>query len=278
MNTEKFIYQTLDPSFVPDELKNLSDLSECIQNFSQLPKIVLKDFLPSSDQEQELIKGIKDIYYWTERWLYCDLLHQNSLKSYLLSTSGKHFKTYKEVSKTVYQLCQEVYDYPAGWATKYFRSAAGLWLSCEYEKCLLGIENSGLTGKPIFVSKRQYQANMYKYWGKQGRAKSKEIIGVFEDPNKSEIYPDNKFGVPMELVSPFHMLILTVSYLAKGNSIENITFREGTYRNYQKAVKNHARYILKTTNLQGVYFAYGELINTQSTANLPGSGFLKPRK
>lgn len=275
MNTEKFIYQTLDPSFVPDSLKNLSDLSQCLKMFSDLPQIVLEDFILSSDNEKELIKGIKEIYYWTKCWLSCDLLDEHSHKSHLLSTNGKHFQTHAEVSKRMYELCKEVYKYPGGgWATKYFHSPAGLWLSCEYEKCLLGLENSGLIGTPLCVSKRQYQANMYEYWGKQERGESKEIIGLFEDPNKLEISPEQESGIPMKLVSPYHMLLLTVSYLAK----ENIQFREGTYRNYQKAVKSHARYVLKTRNLGGVYLANEELINTQSTANLTDCTFLKRRK
>lgn len=277
MNNNSYVYCTLDPSFVPASVKALSDLAECVKAFSELPNYVIavKQVLPGSDNEKELIERIREIYYWTERWLSCYLLDQPQIKPHLISSNGKHFQSHAELSVALYRLCEELYRYP-GRARDFFLSPAGLWLSCEYEGCLLGLENSGFIGVPLQTTKEKYKANITKYWGKQGRGDREEITGILGDPQKHEIYPGQKPGTSTEFVSPFYMLILTAIYLAK----VDLKFREGVYQDYRKAVKRHARAVRDNPNLHSVCLitASGDLINTQSTANLPGSRLGKRRK
>ncbi|MBW4503944.1 MAG: hypothetical protein KME57_31400 [Scytonema hyalinum WJT4-NPBG1] len=275
MSNNTYMYCTLDPNFVPDSIKAMSDLGECVKAFSDLPNRVLAEnqILPGSENEKELIEGIREIYYWTKLWLSCDLLNQDQIKSQLESTNGKYFKSHAKLSVALYRLCEEAYRYP-GWATDFFGSPAGLWFSCEYEKCLLGLENSGLIGVPLEVTKDKYKANMTKYWGKQGRGDRAETTGILGNPIKREIYPGQKSGTPTKFASPLYMLILTATYLAK----VDCKFREGVYRKYGSAVKCHAR-AAGNPNLHSVRLTpSGDLINTQSTANLPGSRLGKRKK
>ncbi len=269
MSNNPYVYCTLDSSFVPDSIKALSDTGECVKAFSDLPNRVLANlqFLPGSKEEKELIEGIKEIYHLTEQWLLVDQ-HQIKLKPQLVSTDGKHFQSHAELSVALYRLCEEAYRYP-GWATEFFGSPAGLWVSCEYERCLLGFENSGLIGEPLLMSKREFAANMAEFWGKQSRGDREETTGRLRAPEKlREIYPEHKPNIPTKLVSPFYMLILTASYLARKDD----NFKQGIYQDYIKADKRHARAILNNPNLHGVWLTpSGNLDNTQSTANLPGS-------
>jgi hypothetical protein len=252
-----------------------------VKAFSDLPNHVLcvladRQFVPRSNEEKELIEGIREIYYWTEQWLSYYLLEQHQIKQQLVSTDGKHFQSHAELSVALYRLCQEAYRYPAGWATEFFGSPAGVWLSCEYERCLLGFENSGLIGKPLLISKREFEANMGEFWGKQSRGHREETTGRLRAPEKlREIYPEYKQGTPVKHVSPFYMLILTASYIANVNR----QFREGIYRDYWKAEKRHARAILKNPNIHRIWLTpSGDLDNTQSTANPPGSRLEKRKK
>ena len=277
MSNNPYVYCTLDSSFVPDSIKALSDPGECVKAFSDLPNRVLADlqFLPGSKEEKKLIEGIKEIYHLTEQWLLVDQ-HQIKLKPQLVSTDGKHFQSHAELSVALYRLSEEAYRYP-GWATEFFGSPAGLWVSCEYERCLLGFENSGLIGEPLLMSKREFAANMGEFWGKQSRGDQEETTGRLraDDKKLQEIYPEHISETPTKLVSPFYMLILTASYLAK----EDRKFREGIYRDYIKADKRHARAILKNPNLHGVWLTpSGNLDNTQSIANLPGSRGKRKKK
>jgi hypothetical protein len=264
-----YIYCTVDPTFVPPSVQALSDIGECVKAFSDLPNRVLADnyIVPGSENEKQLFEGIRQIYYWTERWLSYYLLDKHEIKPQLVSSDGKNFKSHAELSVALYRLCEEAYRYP-GWAKDFFRSPAGLWFSCEYERCLLGLENSGLIGVPLQVSKRKYEATITEYWGKQSRRDREEITGTFGDPQKREIYLGKQSGTRTKLASPFYMLILTATYLAK----VGLKFREGVYQDYCKAVKRHARAVLNNPNLHGVCLTSSEeLIDTQSNANLPGS-------
>ena len=296
MSNNPYVYCTLDSSFVPDSIKALSDTGECVKAFSDLPNRVLADlqFLPGSKEEKKLIEGIKEIYHLTEQWLLVDQ-HQIKLKPQLVSTDGKHFQSHAELSVALYRLCEEAYRYP-GWATEFFGSPAGLWVSCEYERCLLGFENSGLIGEPLLMSKREFAANMAEFWGKQSRGDSRfnnvpikfwtilldidclasilflpdqeETTGRLRSPEKlREIYPEYKPGTPVKYV--------TASYLAN----VNLEFREGIYQDYIKADKRHARAILNNPNLHQVWLTpSGDLTDTQSTANLPGPRLGKRKK
>jgi hypothetical protein len=262
---------------VPDSIKALSDLGECVKAFSDLPNRVLADqqFLPGSKEEKELIEGIREVYYWTEQWLSYYLLDQHQIKPQLGSTDGKHFQSHAKLCMARYRLCEEVYRYP-GWAKQFFCSPAGLWLTCEYELCQGGLENCGLIGGAVLVSKTEFAANMAQFWGKQSRGEKGETTGRLREPEKlREIYPGYKPGTPVEHVSPRHMLILTASYLAGVDS----KFRYGVYQDYWKAGKRHARAILNNKNLGRVCITpWGDLIDTQSTANLPGSRLEKRKK
>jgi hypothetical protein len=282
MSKNRYIYCTLDANFVPDNIKTITDLFECVNGFSNLPNLVLAKLqvFPGSDEEKQLIEGVKEIYSWTERWLSYYLLSsenkekQDQIKSQLLSTDGKHFQSYAEVSVALYRLCEEAHRYP-GWA-KQFDSPAALWFSCEYERCWLGLENSGLIGVPLPMSKREYAANTAKFWGKQGKGDIEETLGLFGNPEQRETYPKDKpeSGVATKLASPFYMLILTASYLAKVDT----KFREGAYRNWMKADKRHSRTILNDRHLHSVFLTgSGNLITTQSTVNMPGSRLEKRR-
>jgi len=277
VSNNRYTYCALDTNFVPESIRMLCGADECVKAFSDLPTRVLADlqFLPGSNEEKELIEGIREIYHLTEQWLLVDQ-HQIKLKRQLVSTDAKHFQSHAELSVALYRLCEEVYRYP-GWAKEFFGSPAGVWLSCEYEMCLLGFENSGLIGEPLLMSKREFAANMAEFWGKQSRGDREETTGRLQanDKNLQEIYPEHKPNTPTKLVSPFYMLILTASYLAK----EDRKFREGIYRDYIKADKRHARAILNNPNLHGVWLTpSGNLDNTQSTANLPGSRGKRKKK
>lgn len=276
MSNNSYVYCTLDSSFVPDSIKALSDLGECVKAFSDLPNRVLADlqFLPGSNEEKELIEGIREIYHLTEQWLLV-AQHQIKLKPQLVSTDAKHFQSHAELSVALYRLCEEAYRYP-GWAKEFFGSPAGVWLSCEYERCLLGFENSGLIGEPLLMSKREFAANMAEFWGKQSRGDREETTGRLQAPEKlREIYPKHIPETPSKLVSPFYMLILTASYLARKDN----NFKQGIYQDYKKADKRHARAILNNPNLHGVWLTpSGNLDNTQSTANLLGSRGKRKKK
>lgn len=276
MSNNSYVYCTLDSSFVPDSIKALSDLGECVKAFSDLPNRVLADlqFLPGSNEEKELIEGIREIYHLTEQWLLV-AQHQIKLKPQLVSTDAKHFQSHAELSVALYRLCEEAYRYP-GWAKEFFGSPAGVWLSCEYERCLLGFENSGLIGEPLLMSKREFAANMAEFWGKQSRGDREETTGRLPAPEKlREIYPKHIPETPSKLVSPFYMLILTASYLARKDN----NFKQGIYQDYKKADKRHARAILNNPNLHGVWLTpSGNLDNTQSTANLLGSRGKRKKK
>lgn len=280
------LYCTLDTSFVPESIRMLCDTDECVKAFSDLPNRVLADlqFLPGSNEEKELIEGSKEIYYLTEQWLLADQ-HQIKLKPQLVSTDAKHFQSHAELSVALYRWCEEAYRYP-GWARQFFGSPAGVWLSCEYERCLQGFKNSGLLkgfknsgliGEPLLMSKREFASNLAESWGKHERGDREETTGQLQvhDKNFQEIYLEHKPNTPTELVSPFHMLVLTASYLAKVDK----KFKEGAYRDYIKANKRHARAILNNPNLHAVWITpSGDLIDTQSTANLPGSRGKRKKK
>ncbi len=289
MSNNSYVYCTLDSSFVPDSIKALSRIGDCVKAISDLPNRVLTDlqFLPGSPEEEELIEGIKQIYYWKERWLSYYLLDQHQLKSHLLSTDGRHFKSHAELSVAYYRLCEEAHRHP-GW-TQQFESAAGLWFTCEYQMCREGLENSGLTGTPCLISKREHVSNKAKFWGKTGREDTQETTGLFGNPEKivgdpkelvanpqKPIYPGGyKPGMPVKTISPFEMLLFTAFCLAKVDT----KFRQKLYRDYQKTTKRHARAILNNKNLGGVCITpSGDLIDTQSTANLPGSRLRKRKK
>ena len=73
------------------------------------------------------------------------------------------------------------------------------------------------------------------------------------------------------------MLILTASYLANEDR-KDYKFRD-IYTDYIKADKRHARAILNNPNLHAVCITpSGDLIDTQSTANLPGSRGKRKKK
>lgn len=297
MSNNRYMYCTLDTNFVPESIRMLCDTDKCVKAFSDLPNRVLADlqFLPGIHEQKELIEGVRKIYHLTEQWLLVDQ-HQIKLQPQV-STDAKHFQSHAELSVALYRLCEEAYRYP-GWAKEFFGSPAGVWLSCEYERCLLGFENSGLIGEPLLMSKREFAANMAEFWGKQSRGDSRFnnvpikfwtilldvdcLAGILflpdqeettgrlraHDKNLQDIYLKHEPNTPTKLVPPFYMLILTASYLAK----EDRKFREGIYQDYIKADKRHARAILNNPNLHGVYITpTGDLIDTQSTANLPGS-------
>jgi len=276
VSNNRYMYCTLDTIFVPESIRMLCGADECVKAFSDLPNRVLADlqFLPGSNEEQELIEGITEIYHLTEQWLLVDQ-HQIKLKPQLISTDAKHFQSHAELSVALYRLCEEAYRYP-GWAKEFFGSPAGVWLSCEYERCLLGFENSGLIGEPLLMSKREFAANMAEFWGKQSRGDREETTGRLQAPEKlREIYPKHIPETPSKLVSPFYMLILTASYLARKDN----NFKQGIYQDYKKADKRHARAILNNPNLHGVWLTpSGNLDNTQSTANLPGSRGKRKKK
>lgn len=276
MNKNRYMYCTLDTSFVPESIRMLCGTDECVKAFSDLPNRVLTDlqFLPGSKEEKELIEGIRGIYHLTEQWLLVDQ-HQIKLKPQLVSIDAKHFQSHAELSVALYRLCEEAYRYP-GWAKEFFGSPAAVWLSCEYERCLLGFENSGLIGEPLLMSKREFAANMTEFWRKQSRGDREETTGRLQAPEKlQEIYPEHKSNTPTKLVSPFYMLVLTASYLARKDK----KFQAGIYQNYWKADKRHARTILKNPNIHRVWLTpSGDLDNTQSTANLPGSRLEKRKK
>ncbi len=280
MSNNRYIYCTLDTSFVPESIRMLCGTDECVKAFSDLPNHVLcvladRQVVPKSNEEKELIEGIREIYYWTEQWLSYYLLEQHQIKQQLVSTDGKHFQSHAELSVALYRLCEEAYRYP-GWAKEFFGSPAGVWLSCEYERCLLGFENSGLIGEPLLMSKREFAANMAEFWGKQSRGDREETTGRLQAPrNLREIYPKHIPETPSKLVSPFYMLILTASYLAR----KDYKFKQGIYRDYIKADKRHARAILNNPNIHRIWLTpSGDLDNTQSTANLPGSRLGKRKK
>jgi hypothetical protein len=127
------------------------------------------------------------------------------------------------------------------------------------------------------MSKGEFAANMAEFWGKQSRGDREETTGRLQahDKHLQEIYPGHKPNTLTKLVSPFYMLILTASYLAK----EDRKFREGIYQDYWKADKRHARAILNNPNLHRVWLTpSGDLTDTQSTANLPGPRLGKRKK
>lgn len=290
MNENRYTYYTLDTNFVPESIRMLSGTDECVKTFSDLPNRVLADlqFFPGIHEQKELIEGIKELYYLTEQWLLVDQ-HQIKLKSQLVSTDAKHFQSHAELSVALYRLCEEAYRYP-GWAKEFFGSPAGVWLSCKYERCLLGFENSGLLkgfknyrlliGEAPLMSKRKFASNLAEFWGKDERGDREETIGRLQvhDKNFQEIYAEHKPDIPTKLESPFHMLILRASYLAKEDR-KDVKFRQGIYRDYIKANKPHARAILNNPHLHGVCITpSGDLIDTQFTANLPGSRLGKRKK
>ena len=281
MTNNRYMYCTLDTSFVPESIRMLCDTDECVKAFSDLPNRVLADlqFLPGIHEQKELIEGVREIYHLTEQWLLVDQ-HQIKLKPQLESTDAKHFQSHAELSVALYRLCEEAYRYP-GWATEFFGSPAGVWLSCEYERCLLGFENSGLIGEgePLLMSKREFAANMGEFWGKQSRGDREETTGRLraDDKKLQEISPEHNPETPTKLVSPFYMLILTASYLANEDR-KDYKFRD-IYTDYIKADKRHARAILNNPNLHAVCITpAGDLIDTQSTANLPGSRGKRKKK
>lgn len=293
MSKNNKIYYTLDPNFVPDSIKALSDLTECVKVFSDLPNRVLTDiqWLPGSHEEKKIIEGIREIYYWTEQWLSYYLLDKHQIKPHLLCTNGKHYNSHAQLSVALYRLCVEAYRYP-GWARDFFCSPAGVWLSCEYESCLLGLENAGLIGKPLIVSKEQYKVTidlfwknregdyaceftpknrkeLEQYWEQQRQEREKRKIKLAND------FPEKQSEVIVKSAAPFYMLMLTAFYLAE----KDPKFREGIYQDWIRANKRHASNIKRNKNLHSIYLTpFGEPINTQSNANLPGSRPNRRRK
>jgi hypothetical protein len=129
------------------------------------------------------------------------------------------------------------------------------------------------------MSKREFAANMGEFWGKQSRGDREETTGRLraDDKKLQEISPEHNPETPTKLVSPFYMLILTASYLANEDR-KDYKFRD-IYTDYIKADKRHARAILNNPNLHAVCITpSGDLIDTQSTANLPGSRGKRKKK
>ncbi|XWK90043.1 MAG: hypothetical protein U7127_08350 [Phormidium sp.] len=292
MNNNSYIYYTLDSSFAPESIRTLTDLAECVKVFSDLPNRVLTDlqWLPGSPEEKKIVEGIREIYYWTEQWLSYYLFDQKQIKSHLLSTDGKHFQSHAQISVAQYQLCIEAYRYP-GWARDFFCSSAGVWLSCEYESCLLGLENAGLIGKPLIVSKEQYKVTIDQFWKNRDGDYTSEVVP--KNPKKqkqlwekqrqerekrkiklADGFSEKQSDVVVKSASPFYMLMLTAFYLAE----KDPKFRE-VYQDWIRANKRHASNIKRNKNLHSIFLtSFGEPIDTQSNANLPGSRLKKRRK
>ncbi len=147
-------------SCLPNSIDKLT-LADYISYVPQLPELIIRQ---SGILPEDLTEGAQGQIFFSskltasikEEWLRCELLKQHELLSTLESNSiCQSVKSYAVSSVARYNLAKAVYQ-RVGWLLKdLFLSHEHWWFECEWECCLLTMQQIGLTGEALLMGKHR---------------------------------------------------------------------------------------------------------------------------